>query len=125
MEQAPIHETATGFAPPGDKRVAARLETDHGERGTKISQLGDILAIQPPCPGLSCVAQARAADPRLTGFPPFDEDLNGLGLRTHQTVPHASTETAPVRHQVQRFEQAGLAGTVIARDQIEPGFRRQ
>ena len=50
---------------------------------------------------------------------PFGEDLQGLRAGLDQAIPHASAKTAAVGEQVDRLEEAGLAGTVAAEDQVQ------
>ena len=105
------------------KRVAAGLERDHRQCRAQVAQLGDVLPIQPPLPGLPRMAQAGAPPTdRRTGFAflPFDENFQVLGPLPDQPITHAATEAASVGHQVQGLQQAGLAGAVVAQDQIEP-----
>ena len=61
----------------------------------------------------------------MAAFAPFHEDFHGLGLRPDETIAHPAAKAAAVRHQVQCLQQAGLARTVVAGDQVESGFRCQ
>src|SRR5690606_12182763 len=106
--------------------MTAGLETDHRKRRAELAQLAYVLAVQAPGPGLTGVSQPGATVPGLGSFLPLDEDFHCLGTRAHQPVAPPPTETAAVGHQVQGLEQAGLAGAVIASDQVESrgGFDR-
>ena len=124
VEQSPIDETPARFAAPTHERMAAGLEGDHRQRRAQRPQLRHILAIKTALPGLPAMAQAGAPDPFPTRgagtFLPFDEDLQGLGAFLYQSIADPPPETAPVSHQVQGFQQAGLAGTVVPRNQVDP-----
>ena len=104
--------------------MAAGLEGHHRQRRAQRPQLRHILAIKTAFPGLPAMAQAGAPDPFPTTssgtFLPFDEDVQGLGALLHQSIADPPPEAAAVSHQVQGFEQAGLAGPVVPRDQVDP-----
>jgi len=75
------------------------------------------------------MAQAGTADPlRRTGgtqLLPFDENIQRFGPLLHQSIADPATEAAAIGHQVQSFEQAGLARTVGACNQVDPRAWRQ
>jgi hypothetical protein len=123
VEQAPIDEAATGFSSPSNQCMATRLEADDRKRSAKITELGDVLAIQSTGPDLAGMTQAGAAKTVPAGFAPLHEDFDSIGSCSDQPITHASTEAASVRHQVEGFEQAGLARAIVARDQIQPRSR--
>lgn len=108
--------------------MAPRLERHHGQRCAEIAQLRDVFTVQSTLPVLATVAQpGLSAVGRVIGtlFVPFHEDFQRFLTLAHQTVAHPATEAAPVGHQVQRFEHAGLSGTVVAGQQVQSRLGRQ
>jgi hypothetical protein len=71
------------------------------------------------------VAQPGPADPIVLPFAPLHEHLHGRRTGPDQPVAHAPAKAASPGHQVQGFEQAGLAGAVVAGDQVQARLRRK
>ena len=78
VEQPPIHESPAVLATARNQGMAPGFERHHRQRGAQLAQLGDILAIQTPCPAVAGVAKARLAYPPPAGaivLRPLDEHL--------------------------------------------------
>ena len=119
MEQTPIHEASPWLAAASDQGMASGFEADDSQCCTQFTELGDRLAIQPPNPGLTGVAQARPAMPALLALLPLHKNLDRIGTGPDQSIPHPSAETASVSHQVQGFQHTGLASAIIAGNQVQ------
>ncbi|MNI46077.1 hypothetical protein D3C73_1005230 [compost metagenome] len=128
VEQAPIEETPARFTTTTHQGMAAWFKGDHRQRGTQVSELGNVFAIQAPFPLLSTMPQARFSPLRrqITALlVPFHEDLQGFMALTHQAITYPPAETPPIGHQMQRFKDAGLASAVVTGQQIHPWLGRQ
>jgi len=107
VEQTPIEEPPTGLTAATDQCMATRFEGHHRQRRTEGAELGDILAVQAAFPFLPTVAEPGLAPRRGFGafalLIPFHKDIQRLPALAHQPIPHPATETAPVRHDMQRL----------------------
>ncbi len=119
VKQTPIHEPSPWLAAPSDECMAARFESHYSQSRTKFAKLRDRFAIQPPFPTLSCVAQPST--PRTPGdiLPPLGEDLDSIATGTNQAIADSSTKTAAIGQYVQPLQQTGLAGTIVACDEVD------
>src|SRR5690606_9805334 len=55
---------------------------------------------------------------------PLGIDLERRRIGGHQPIAHAAAEAAPVGEQVDGFQDAGLAGAVVANQQVQAGAGR-
>ena len=105
--------------------MTARLEADHRQGRTQVTQLGNGTTIEPAGPVVSRMPQPRLAGTTAAAFLPLHKDLQGRFTAADKAIAYPSAKTAAVRHQVQGFQHAGLAGAVVAGDEIETGPRSQ
>ena len=105
--------------------MATRFERHHRQGCTQFAQLTDRLTIQAAFPALARMTQPGAACTRGGVFAPFGKNLQSIDTGADQTIADPAAETTAVRQQMQGFEQAGLAGTVIASNQIHAWRRTQ
>jgi hypothetical protein len=125
VEQAPVDQASPRLAAAGDQRMAAGFERHHGKGCAQFAQLRDGLPVQAPFPPLSEVPQSSLARTGRSQFLPFGEDFDRFGAGTDQPVADASAEASPVGQQMQGFEQTGLAGAVVAGDEVDAWSRRE
>src|SRR5690606_1639364 len=91
-----------------------------------IPELGEVGPVQAPFPGSASMAQAGATGALSASvLLPLDEDLDRFGPGADEAIPDPPPEAAPVGHQVQGLQHAGLAAAVGTRDQVQAGRRRQ
>jgi hypothetical protein len=129
VEQAPIDETPARFAAAADQHMAPRFEGDHRQRRAERAEVGDVFTIEPATPVLPAMAQPGATAARLlrlrAAFLPFDEHVQCVLALADQAIAHPPAEAAAVGHQVHGLEDGGLAGAVVAGDQVQAWRRRQ
>ena len=65
------------------------------------------------------MAQAGTAQAALRPFAPLHEYLHRLRPRLNQAIPDPPTKAAPVSHEMQSFQQAGLARPVFTGNQVQ------
>ena len=119
VEQTPVHEPPPWLAAASDEGMAARLEGHHSQSRTQFTKLRDGFAIQPSFPVLSRVAQPCAPRTSRDILPPLGEDLDSIASGTNQTITDPAAETTAISQDVQPLQQAGLAGAVVACDEID------